>query len=317
MKPTTSDNSGRGNGHYGCDELGRLRRVLLHRPGQALELINGGNFRQWQFDSVPDIERFSEEHDRYRQLLQSHGVEALELADYVSRNAHFIPRLPNLTYMHDIAVVSRKGAMLSRMINSRCGEEQVVREAMSRLGIPIVSEFDDNDGFEGCLLLGPETLLVAETERHYRHSVEKFIHRALEHFQEVIQVDAPKARRFMHADTVFGRIRKDLALAYLPAMRDARLHTREGTVPIDCESFMRSRGIEIIPVSDSEQARLACSFVPLEPGVIFHYDTALDKATKLKLARRNVELILFHPQAMVAGGGSLRCLTLRLWRTLQ
>ena len=80
---------------------------------------------------------------------------------------------------------------------------------------------------------------------------------------------------------------------------------------------MRSRGVEIIPVSDSEQARLACSFVPLEPGVIFHYDTALDGPTQRELARRGVELISFHPEAMVAGGGSLRCLTLRLWRTPQ
>ena len=92
---------------------------------------------------------------------------------------------------------------------------------MDRLGIPLVCEFDETDGFEGCLLLGPETLLVAETERHYRRSVEKFIPIALNRFQEVIQVAVPKARRFMHADTVFGRIRKDLALAYLPALRSA------------------------------------------------------------------------------------------------
>jgi len=54
--------------------------------------------------------------------------------------------------------------------------------------------------------------------------------------------------------------------------------------------------------------------VPLEPGVILHYDTALSGRTRQRLSRRGVELILFHPDAMLAGGGSLRCLTLRLHR---
>jgi arginine deiminase len=77
---------------------------------------------------------------------------------------------------------------------------------------------------------------------------------------------------------------------------------------------MRKKGVEIIPVSDSEQSRLACSFVPLESGTIFHYDTALDQKTRKNLESESVELIPFHPEALLAGGGSLRCHTLRLCR---
>ena len=77
---------------------------------------------------------------------------------------------------------------------------------------------------------------------------------------------------------------------------------------------MREKGMEIITVSDPEQSRLACSFVPLESGTIFHYDTALDKETKTKLVQEGVEIIPFHPEALLAGGGSLRCHTLRLCR---
>lgn len=61
---------------------------------------------------------------------------------------------------------------------------------------------------------------------------------------------------------------------------------------------MQERGMEIIPVSNSEQSRLACSFVPLESGTIFHYDIALDQETRKKLASEGVEIIHFHPDAM-------------------
>jgi len=36
--------------------------------------------------------------------------------------------------------------------------------------------------------------------------------------------------------------------------------------------------------------------------------------TKNKLSCKGVEIIQFHPEALLAGGGSLRCLTLRIWR---
>ena len=140
---------------YGCEEFGRLARVMLHRPGSELELINHDNHRQWLFDRVPDIGRFIDEHDRYRQLLISHGVDVLELSDYVNDHHEMVARMPNLTYLHDIAVISSKGAILSSMAwEGRKNEEIVVREALTNLGIPILIEADATQGaFEGCQVM--------------------------------------------------------------------------------------------------------------------------------------------------------------------
>ncbi len=304
------------NGHFGCESLGRLTRVMVHRPGDELKVIDASNYRQWLFDGVPDIDGFREEHQAYCELLQCHHVEVLELADYIENPSAKLARLPNITYMHDTAVVSSRGALLSCMAwESRRNEHLVVREALQRLGIPIFSEFDEpHDAFEGCLLLSPQTILVAETERHRWSSIRKFTARALSAFDEVIFLKIPKARRYMHPDTIYNRITERLALVYLPAIEAAYLFRRDRTEQIDFPEFMRARGIELLPVSDEEQQRLACSFVPLEPGVIFHYDTALDHATRKQLAQKGVEIIFFHPRAMRAGGGSLRCITLRLHR---
>jgi arginine deiminase len=301
---------------YGCDELGRLTHVLLHRPGEELKLVNNDNYRQWLFDGVPDIERFIEEHDLYRELLTSHGVEVLELSRHLSDHSELVRSRPNLTYLHDTAVVSHKGAILSSMARyGRRNEEIPVREALTNLGVPILIDFEDpSDAFEGCLLLDAGTVLVAETERHSRKSIEKFIVRALVAFDEVIYVEVPKARRFMHPDTVYNRISNRLALAYLPAFRSTCLYTRNRVEEIDFVEYMLGRGVEIIGVSDSEQRRLACSFVVLEPGVVIHYDSALDPETLRLLSSKGVEFIMLHPDAMIAGGGSLRCITLRLHR---
>ncbi|MEW5802090.1 MAG: arginine deiminase family protein [bacterium] len=189
---------------YGCEQFGSLTTVILHRPGRELELINHENYLMWLFDSVPDIAGFINEHDRYRELLLSLGVDVLELSDYVTKHRALISERPNLTYLHDTAVICRKGAIISSMAwEGRKNEHLVVREAMTSLGIPIFIEFDDpHDVFEGCLLLSPETVLVVETERHRRVSIEKFIQKALTFFSEAVWIDIPKARRYMHPDTI-------------------------------------------------------------------------------------------------------------------
>ncbi|AKB13068.1 MAG TPA: hypothetical protein PK669_12430 [Methanosarcina thermophila] len=36
---------------YGCDELGRLKSVLIHTPGEELSLINESNYEYWLYDN--------------------------------------------------------------------------------------------------------------------------------------------------------------------------------------------------------------------------------------------------------------------------
>jgi len=302
---------------FGCEHFGSLKKVLLHTPGKELHLINETNKSQWLFDRVPDIPRFIDEHRRYADLLSSLGVEVLQLTDYLRTSRPLVEKLPNMTYLHDTAVITSKGAILSKMaLPGRHGEQLVLKEALANLSIPIFHEFTgQTDAFEGCLLLSPRTILVADTERHKEHSIRKFITKAVLHFDEVIFVRVPKTRRFMHPDTIYNRLTENLALAYLPAFENACLYTAAGAQPIDdFQTHMASTGIHIINVSDAEQKNLACSFVPIQPGTIIHYDHAFAPGTKHKLAKKNIRVIPFHAEALPSGGGSLRCHTLRLLR---
>lgn len=301
---------------YGTEKFGTLKKVLLHKPVESLPIVNAGNYHYFLYDRIPDVDRYLDEHQAYAALLTSLGIEVFELSDLVVRNRDLLARLPNLAYLHDTCAVTREGAILSKMSSGgRQHEEIVVKEALQKLGIPIFYEFEEGQQFEGCLLLSPRTLFVANTERHSQRSIDQLIPRALQHFEEVISVTIPKLRRFMHSDMVFNRVNETVALAYLPAFESVMQHTRQGSRAIDdFQAFMKLRGMEILNVSDEEQRHWATTFVPLKSDTIIHYDFALNSKTKKELASRGVQIIEFHPDALLAGGGSLRCLTLRLLR---
>jgi arginine deiminase len=60
-------------------EVGRLRTVLLHRPGSELSRLTPRNNDQLLFDGVPWVARAQEEHDAFAAALADRGVEVLHL----------------------------------------------------------------------------------------------------------------------------------------------------------------------------------------------------------------------------------------------
>ncbi|WP_460865520.1 arginine deiminase [Rhodococcus aerolatus] len=62
-------------------EVGRLRTVVLHRPGAELARLTPRNNDGLLFDGVPWLARAQEEHDAFAETLRGRGVEVLLLAD--------------------------------------------------------------------------------------------------------------------------------------------------------------------------------------------------------------------------------------------
>lgn len=65
-------------------EVGPLRSVLLHRPGDELKRLTPRNNDSLLFDSIPWVTRAQEEHDQFAELLRSRGVEVLLLNDLLT-----------------------------------------------------------------------------------------------------------------------------------------------------------------------------------------------------------------------------------------
>ncbi|KQR97642.1 arginine deiminase [Williamsia sp. Leaf354] len=62
-------------------EVGRLRTVMLHRPGDELRRLTPRNSDQLLFDGLPWVDRAQEEHDGFAEVLRERGVEVLLLGD--------------------------------------------------------------------------------------------------------------------------------------------------------------------------------------------------------------------------------------------
>src|SRR6476661_6337795 len=65
-------------------EVGRLRTVLLHRPGNELKRLTPRNNDKLLFDGIPWVGRAQEEHDAFAQALRDRDVEVLYLVELLA-----------------------------------------------------------------------------------------------------------------------------------------------------------------------------------------------------------------------------------------
>ncbi len=62
-----------------CSEVGRLKKVLLHRPGKELENLMPDYLARQLFDDIPYLVTAQQEHDAFAKTLTECGVEVLYL----------------------------------------------------------------------------------------------------------------------------------------------------------------------------------------------------------------------------------------------
>lgn len=94
-------------GIHNFSEIGKLNRVLVHRPGRELEKLTPENFEELLFDDIPFLKVAQEEHDKFAKLLQDNGVEVLyyekELAKALADakvNENFVKEFVELSQIH-------------------------------------------------------------------------------------------------------------------------------------------------------------------------------------------------------------------------
>lgn len=79
---------GHATGHdyaLGADsEVGTLRAVMLHRPGDELRRLTPRNSDQLLFDGLPWVGRAQEEHDAFAEVLRDRGVDVYLLGDLLA-----------------------------------------------------------------------------------------------------------------------------------------------------------------------------------------------------------------------------------------
>lgn len=66
-------------------EIGKLRKVLIHRPGGELEHLTPEYLTTLLFDDIPYLKRAQVEHDSFADTLRGCGVEVVYLCDLVAQ----------------------------------------------------------------------------------------------------------------------------------------------------------------------------------------------------------------------------------------
>ncbi|HUG87017.1 MAG TPA: arginine deiminase [Euzebya sp.] len=141
-----------------ANEVGRLREVILHRPGLELRRLTPANKDALLFDELVWVGKAQEEHDAFARVLRDNGVQVRLFADELT------------TIVSDAAVATH--LIDSRATVDTCGVELVdrVRGHLSDLepavlathligGLTVDEVKGAGDGFVGGLL-GPTAFLV-------------------------------------------------------------------------------------------------------------------------------------------------------------
>lgn len=69
---------------YVNTEIGKLKKVMLHRPGKELENIKPEWLERLLFDDIPWLEYAQKEHDEFAQVFMNNGIDVVYLEDLIA-----------------------------------------------------------------------------------------------------------------------------------------------------------------------------------------------------------------------------------------
>ncbi len=283
-------------GNWGVDsEVGRLRAVLMRRPGPEVEQLKDPATARWL--DLMDIDIAQKQHDQLCDIYRDHEVEVY----YVEE---MDPDKPNALYMRDLFAMTPEGAILARpAIPARRGEERFVAESLIRLGVPIIRTISGKGTFEGADLMwiDRDTVIIGvgnRTNRAGAEQVEEVLRRiGVENF---IYFQVPYGQA--HIDGRFNPADTDKVVLF-------PWHT-----PFEPANALRQRGFELIEVNWPEEAINggATNFVCIEPGKLVMPEGC--PRTQEKLEEAGVEVITIDVSELMKGWGGIHCMTAFLRR---
>lgn len=289
------------------NDVGRLRKVLVHRPGKEWEVMNSGgvympemnaligpdNMWYWKGKEHPDIEKVQAQHDNLTTALNAEGVEIVELVDP-------LPHLTKTIYTRDTAIMVKGGAILCRFgIDYRRGEELPVMRTFSKIGLPILHTIHGTGLMEGgsFLWLNENTAAVSIGHRS-NHEGARQLREVLNTLGvELLCVD--NTGYGLHIDGSLVMLKPDLAVAFVQDL------------PWWFLNKLKEMGIHILDAVE-EDGWQSVNCLAVSPGRVIMPISAGRSAEKLIAA--GIEVIPIEYDEIPKGGGGIHCSTLPLVR---
>jgi N-dimethylarginine dimethylaminohydrolase len=293
---------------WGCNnDVGRLRMVLMHRPGPELDIVDPakrlpdiGAFGDpaqgwyWRGDTVPDLTALQAQHDALAAALRDEGVEVV----YVDRCA---PGKMKTVYTRDSVIAVDGGAIVTRLGPPiRRGEELPVTRTLANLGMPILRTISGTGLLEGgsFAFITPKVAVVGLSSRVDEEGARQLEDVLRTQGIELLRVHLTGYR--LHIDGMFVMIDRDTAFlnpTLLPFWFLEKLKE------------LKIRQIEVCP--DDQNWVINC--LAVRPGHVIAPE-GISPRTMDKFAEAGITTRVVPYDKVALGGGGIHCSTSPLIR---
>ena len=120
-------------------EIGKLKKVMLHKPGVELEHLVPEELERLLFDDIPYLKTARSEHDFFARLLRDNGTEVVYLEDLMAEVLKLKPELKG-TFVRQF--IQEGGSTANKFANQLYeflmgieDEKELVLKVMSGVGM--------------------------------------------------------------------------------------------------------------------------------------------------------------------------------------
>jgi len=284
---------------YGAQGMvGRLRRVVVRRPGEEMAAADPS---AWHYASAVDIGEARAVHDQFVDALRAWDVEVLY-------HDEPLPGLADSTFVFDPALVTDGGAILLSMGKAgRRGEEEPLGRCLQGCGVPVHGRLTGEARAEGgdTVWLDHDTLAVGRGFRTNAEGVRQLRELMAPLGATVVDYDLPffsGPEACLHLLSLISPVDTDLAVAYPPLM------------PTAFWAELRRRGVRLLEVPEEEFLHSqATNVLAVAPRRCIMLDGNPVTQQLLEEADCDVVTIPGAPLSFKAEGGPT-CLTRPVWR---
>lgn len=280
-------------GDWYCDsEVGRLKAVLMRRPGKEIESVTEANYANFRWKAPMNPDKARKEHDALADIYREHGVTVHYVEDQRADR-------PNALYMRDQVFMTPEGAIVCRNgISARRGEERYAAQALAELGVPIVRTINGDGFFDGAcaMWIDRETVIIGTGARANQAGAAQ-VEYELRNMgvTNILTFDIPYGHA--HLDGLINIADKRVAVLF------------PWQVPYNVVKALLDRDFTIVEVTDLVEVKenLSTNFVAIEPGKIVM--PAGNPDTKSKIEEAGVEVIEADVSEILKGWGAMHCMT--------
>jgi len=290
-----------GTNELRLNEYGRLKRVALRRPEQAMlnQAKIDAEWKPLNYHTRPDFDLAVAEHKRLVQIIQGVGAEIT-----------YLPAGDSLTmdslYVRDAATVCARGVILCNMGKpARAGEPAVHGEAFRKAGIAVAGAITGESRVEGGDIIWLDQRHVG-IARGYRTNAE-----GIRQFKEIVGGDVHVEVAVLphykgpsdvfHLMSIISPLDEKLQLVYSPLM------------PVTFREWLIDHGHQLVEVPDGEFASMGCNVLAIAPREVVMVKGNPETQRRMEGAGCKVHVI-DADAISVPGEGGPTCLTRPLLR---